>query len=90
MNDREKLQEARRAHQENDPPVEVNQIWECYDSNGSVMRSLRILALHPDLAIDSNRQWIYWDSTRRLITDRMGICPEFNLRFVFTLTDKKP
>ncbi len=79
---------VRRQCRNNTPPVEVNQTWQAINSNtGEVMRELRILAIHPDLDAHTNgRKWIYEEQPRRrLLERRIGVTPEFNLRYVFSL-----
>lgn len=69
----------------NDPPIEVNQHWIAYFSDGvTIGRRVRIIAQHPDGG------WIYAEAEGgKLKTGRMigelSRCPEFNLRYVFEL-----
>jgi hypothetical protein len=78
--------EALYAYQANDPPVEVDQRWEAFTADGEVTRRLRILALHPDPDNDGRRRWIYAEEPARMKVEvgRLGICPEINLRIVFS------
>lgn len=82
-----RFEETQRAYRENDPPVEVNQIWVAKDKDGSHLRRLRIMALHPDLDSGGGRMWFYEEQPAkmcpRLYSDRSGRTPEFNLRYVF-------
>src|SRR5574339_398943 len=84
--------ETVRACNDNDPPIEVNQVWSATDQNGQILRRLRILALHPDPDTYSNsRNWIYCDipgGRMRTELHSPRVCPEFNLRYVFTLEDE--
>jgi hypothetical protein len=76
-------------YDENDPPVEIGQLWFVENHNGDLLREIRILALHPDPAMGSGeRKWIY-ENTRGTMVRRsigqIGVCPEFNLRYVYEL-----
>ena len=82
--------ETVQAYKKNDPPVEVNQIWiGLNEDRTKILRKIRILAVFPD-GIDNRRAWIYMEQPGGMFrTDngRLGICPEFNLRYVFELED---
>ena len=81
-----RMKQALQEYEKNDPPIEPNQIWIGTDGD-KVLRRIRILALHLD-EIDGRRAWIYQEQAakmRNLDIGRLGICPEFNLRFVFHL-----
>lgn len=75
----------------NDPPIEPNQTWSCVDTDGSLIRQLRILALHPDPSqggiYDGQRQWIYIDTNkgRQKPGREISVLPEYNLRRIFAL-----
>lgn len=84
---------VRKAIIENDPPVEPGQYWQCYNSDGEVMRRIRILA--PDTFTmshadgDAKREWIYQELSGKMHLNfgRLGICPEFNLRYIYKLVE---
>lgn len=80
--------EAQNDYINNNPPVEVNQIWVGH-VDGKVYRRIRILAPHPDIdTSDGRRRWIYCNmpgGRLRTMPYELGICPEFNLRYVFQL-----
>lgn len=88
MDERQKISEAQKAYENNEPPVAPNQVWASY-VNGTLYRKIRILAAHPDPGkSDGKRQWIYCDlpgGKLRTSTFDLRICPEFNLRYIFTL-----
>jgi len=69
----------------NDPLIEVNQVWSCKNTNGEIIRKLRILAQYPN---DKEKTWIYEElpsKMNKLGMRRIETCPEFNLRYVFDL-----
>lgn len=83
------FKQCQDAVKNNDPPIEVNQRWIAY-VDGEVYRCLRILALHPDLNKNGDRMWIFCDERAEMKREyfgpyNIGVCPEFNLRFVFEL-----
>lgn len=84
-----RLADAKSAYIENDPPIEVNQRWVCFNQEGEVFRRIRIMASHPDGDSQTGeRMWIYVDEPakmRRVNYGELRSCPEFNLRYVFTL-----
>ena len=72
----------------NDPPVEVNQVWSVKDEDGRTLRKIRILGEYPGgmEAWALQRIWIYEELPARFMNNyRIERCPEFNLRYVFTL-----
>lgn len=77
------------AYRENDPPVEVNQIWSAPGNDGEIFRRVRILAPYPDPDKNGGRLWITQDAPSKFLKNRterpLNISPEFNLRYVFTL-----
>lgn len=84
------LSEVRLQYLNNNPPIEVNQRWICFNKEGEVYRRVRILAIHPDLDKSGKRQLIYVDEPAKLKLFSYGtprICPEFNLRYIFELDD---
>jgi hypothetical protein len=79
--------ETQKAYRENDPPIEVNQIWSAPDVFGKCLRRVRVMAIHPDTD-KGKRLWITQDVPGGMMkTDfyRLQACPEFNLRYVFKL-----
>lgn len=80
-------QERRKRASQAEPAIEVNQRWIAFNDVGKVSRRLRILAPHPDGG------WIYRDepaeaaprAMRQAYGGELGLCPEFNLRYVFEL-----
>ncbi len=77
---------ARQQYDYNDPPVEVNQIWNALNDEGKVLRKVRILAPYPDPdRLDGGRSWIVEDLRGTMSRKGMTVCPEFNLRYVFEL-----
>lgn len=74
---------AQQAVKNNDPPIEVNQRWVCYNKAGEVFRRVRILAPHPDGG------WLFVDEAsilqKRRLERYIGVFPEFNLRYVMEL-----
>lgn len=72
----------------NEIPVVVGDEWVAFGEDGKVLRRLRILALHPDVdnytIRSGGRMWIYQELPAALRTQsgRLGIIPEFNLRYV--------
>lgn len=84
---------VRKAIIENDPPVEPGQYWQIYNSNGEVLRRIRILA--PDtftIGHDdgyAKRGWLFQEHRGKMQTGhgRLGICPEFNLRYLYKMAE---
>lgn len=80
--------QTRERCKNNDPPIEPGQIWIAHlDKKDEPFRRIRIIARHID-DIDGRPAWIYQDKPakmRRTDYYRLGTCPEFNLRYVFTL-----
>lgn len=88
-----RLDKAVKATRDNDPPIEVNQIWTAYNE-GVCNRRIRILAPYPespeDGFVESDKRWII-QNMRGAKMGRAGdisICPELNLRYVFNLGEK--
>lgn len=77
---------------DNDPPVEVGQVWEGVNE-GKIMRRIMILAPYPECGMIKpkgldHKLWLYQElsgGTMKIEIGRLGICPEFNLRFIFQL-----
>lgn len=78
---------TQKAYRENDPPVEVNQVWSAPNEEGVKLRRVRVLAIHPDSDNDGKRLWITQDvpGGKFKMDNRLLVCPEFNLRYVFEL-----
>ena len=73
---------------ENDRPhIEVNQVWIGKDTDGSILRRIRIIAEYPDRDKKGGRLWITEDLPSKIRPRPYGlnVCPEFNLRYVFEL-----
>lgn len=80
-------EETRKAIKNNDPPIEINQIWTISDSKGT-LRGLRILGLFPSVGDERTDEWIYCDLPSRVYkfgSGRISLVPEYNLRRLFTL-----
>jgi hypothetical protein len=81
-----KLSDAIEAYKQNDPPVEVDQVWSIYNDERELLRRIRIVAPDPD-GCEGKRAWFYRDmpggKMNRLDLSRIGSCPEINLRYVF-------
>lgn len=90
---------ASRVRQEitmNNPPIEIGQIWESSTTEtGKVLRRVMILASYPECGrvkptgLD-HKLWLYEEMAadrRHVEVGRLGICPEFNLRYIFRLVD---
>lgn len=80
-----KFDEAREAMRTNNPPVKPMQVWSAH-ANGKIIRRIRIMAKHPRYALEN--YWIYEELAGGILRTeigRLGICPEFNLRYVFEL-----
>lgn len=86
VTDQSKYLKTLEQCQRNDPRIEVNQRW-LVIINGEVFRRIRILARHPD-DIDSRPAWLFKDEPSKMHyrdLTRIGVFPEFNLRYVMTL-----
>lgn len=87
--DSRKFSRTQDAVRNNDPPIEIDQIWSAPDSTGEIFRRIRILALYPDYNKNGGRLWITQDVPSKFLKNTMerplNISPEFNLRYVFTL-----
>jgi hypothetical protein len=87
-----RFKETVKEVSENDPPIEVGQIWSGKDEDGVVLRRVRILAMYPppkEWQEESN-WWIYEDLPGvklRIQAYRIGRIPEFNLRYVMRPED---
>lgn len=82
----------------NDPPIEVNQIWRTPESLKQTvpLRRVRILAEYvPHEEIGPNyagRHWIIQEmpgGVMRLAIGELRVIPEFNLRYVFELENNR-
>lgn len=80
---------ARKQYQVNEPEVKPGQIW---ITGEPTLRRIRILGRYvftPELKIgEDGRNWIYQEmpgGKMRLEIGRLGILPELNLRYVFSL-----
>lgn len=95
LDDTTRYKITREAYKNDDPAVEPEQFWVCYDLKGRVLRRIKILALYPKYGkqhTGTERIWIYEEYNSelfRLEIGRLGICPEFNLRYVFVLESEK-
>lgn len=85
------LAAVQKQMKENDPPIEVGQFWVAVNSTtGVVNRRIRILGRYltdnKSILKESN-MWIYQEhpGSMRTETGRIGVCPEFNLRYIFRL-----
>lgn len=87
---------VREDYKNNDPPVEPGQFWVAYMTNGDIGRKIRILAPYPDFGKINNlpgadlrrRSWLFEEHSGKMLhmdLGRIGVCPEFNLRYVFKL-----
>lgn len=75
--------EALKQMQANDPPIEIGEVWVAKNTDGAVLRRLRILALYPS---NMEKTWIYEELPSKMNRTgfrRIETCPEFNLRYVF-------
>ncbi len=82
-----KFKETQEAYRNNDPPIEVNQIWSAPNEEGECLRRIRIMAIHPDTNM-GKRLWITQDvpgGTMKQDYYTLHTSPEFNLRYVFEL-----
>lgn len=87
--------ETLTAVENNDPPIEIGQIWIITDKDGTeLVRGLRILAPYPkegnrttpDVPDNLKRKWLTEDIPEGRIRDReIGVSAEYNLRRVFRL-----
>jgi len=82
----QRFREAKRGMRENDPPIEVGQVWVSYPTG---IRRMRILAKYPAGGEidrkDGNNLWIVEElkgALRRLGIGELRLVPEFNLRYI--------
>lgn len=69
----------------NEPEIEIGQFWVCFDSEGSIMRRLQVIAPYPNYLDD--RWWVVEEFLSKMckFPGELKKCPEFNLRYVFSL-----
>lgn len=78
--------ECRRQCIDNDPPVEVGQIWIAEDGEQRLLRRIEILGQYPKTTVQDGRIWIFEEKESLMNKHglrELGTCPEFNLRYVF-------
>jgi hypothetical protein len=73
----------------NDPPIEINQVWVSYVDR-QIFRKVRVLAQMPKptgLNDEEERVWLLQELAAKMNVEvgRITRCPEFNLRYVFSL-----
>lgn len=82
------LVQIHREIKENSPAIEVNQIWVARGSDRKIRRRLRVLAQMPEPTgyEENGRVWIMEEKPSPMMRERrVFTCPEFNLRYIFTL-----
>lgn len=80
--------QTQREVKANDPAIKANQVWVARNSKRQIVRRIRILAEMPKPTGISPRSkaWIFQElSSKMRFGGELGICPEFNLRYVFRL-----
>lgn len=88
--DTSKYHRIKEEVEANNPPVEAGQIWYAAIDDKR-LRRIRLLVEYPNFGLHKQggkgRLWIYEElegTMRGKHCGEIGLCPEFNLRYVFT------